>query len=249
MKRALLAIATVVAFAWSAWYIALPASVVEDAIEENLGSGDISADIIGLRKGAFMNFEADAVDIDVPGGGTVTVRDVSARVSPSSILRMKMGSKSYSADVTITGTRIERLGLIKSSGVAVRGVLDAELHVEGRSGNLKFSVSDMEIEARPPFGKTAGMFDTVQGALSFVDDEVDIESVSFKGDGVYARAKGVIKAGRADLKIEFMPDDESALEPALAAIIKRFMVSPGHYLVQVKTEIARLNGLGILKGI
>lgn len=256
MKKILAVAAALAALVWVIWLFAVPAPLVESVVEGNFKAGALSADVVGLRKGLFMSFTAEGMDISASGKRLITVDDFSARVSPSGLSRMKalipfegvlgggslsgraeLGRESYEMEFRINGTQIERLGLFEQAGIMGRGVLTAEFHSKDGSGDLRFSITDMHLEEVPFLGNSAGIFHDAKGIIKFDGDRVEVESVSLEGEGIYARAKGMIKGREADMKIEVMPEEGTAFDPVLLSLLKRYRVSPGYYVVTVRRDI------------
>ena len=61
--------------------------------------------------------------------------------------------------------------------------------------------------------------------------------LSLEGEGIYARVKGDVMGDRLDLKIELMPDSSSKGKANIFSKIENFQVSPGHYVIPIKSGI------------
>jgi len=259
MKKFIAIAVALAALIWVMWLFAVPAPLVESVVEDNLKSGALNADVVGFRKGLFMSFTAKGMDISAAGEKLVTIDDISARFSPSGLFRLKalvpfegvlgggslrgrveLGRESYGTEVRINKVQIERLGLLERAGMTGRGILTAEFHAKDGRGDLRFSITDMHLEKVPFFGDSAGIFNDVKGIIRFDGDRVEVESVSLEGEGIYARAKGSIKGGKADIKIAVMPEEGLALDPDLYSLLQSYLVSPGYYVIAVRSDIRYL---------
>jgi hypothetical protein len=81
------------------------------------------------------------------------------------------------------------------------------------------------------------MFDSMKGMARVRAGEVELESVSFEGKGMYARLQGRARGGLFEGKLELMPDLEVVPDEFLASAMGRYRVSRGHYSIPLKEEI------------
>jgi hypothetical protein len=64
-----------------------------------------------------------------------------------------------------------------------------------------------------------------------------VQSISLEGPGIFARAKGSIKAGMLDVKLELMPEETAVPGHLLTAVIGQYRVSRGYYVIPIKTAL------------
>jgi hypothetical protein len=79
-------------------------------------------------------------------------------------------------------------------------------------------------------------FRKVQGLITLSGNSVTINSLSLDGDRAYARAKGNIINGSADMTFELMPEFRK-LEDFEKLLIKKYESSPGHYVIPFKGRL------------
>ncbi len=266
MKRLVPALGLAAVFVWGVWFIVIPADLIERAVEDNVRAGAVSADVVGLKKGIFMSVEADRVDFRAAGENLLSVEEVSGRLDPAGFAslslkvpfegvlaggtfggtaRFKRGG--YEADVSLEGARLDALPVLRKIGVRGRGALEAELHVKDGLGYLKFFVGGLSLDELFFFGGNdlVRLAKSANGMIRFDGRSIEIESVSLTGDDVHARARGSVKNGRVEMQIEVMIDDDDVLDPVTAALLGKYKVSPGYYVVPIKTDAGRLGAFGV----
>lgn len=257
MKKLLFAAAIIAALIWGLWLVAVPEDLLVNVIKDSAGKADLGVEVTGFRKGLFYNFTIEVLDIKRSDKTLLSIDDLSARIDLLSLPLMKavmlfqgsLGSgklkgeailkrKHYEINTNVDRAEIDRLGFFKYTGIKGKGILKADLHVEDGLGEIKFSIDDAELEALSysGFKFSLNMFRSAKGIVCFKRNTVEIESFSLEGKGIYARAKGTVRGGKLDIKLELMP--EEALLPEKASIvlslIQRYKVSPGYYVIPVK---------------
>lgn len=254
-------LASVVLFLWGVWYVAVPTSAIEEAVEGNLAFGGVSVDIEGLSKGLLMSLASEKVDVRFRGQRLASVRDLDVHLEPSALARKKVavtfegevgggtlkgraefGGAGQAAEFTVSGARLSALELSERAGLNGDGSLDLEFRSEGLAGTLKFSVKELDLAPSRVLGVRvpAEEFREARGMVRFRPDRGELESVTLEGENFYARATGAINGGVADLEVELMPEGEESLDPALLAFIRNYRVSSGYYVIPVKVNIGFL---------
>lgn len=258
MKKLLLIVFMVFALIWGLWFIALPEGLIVETVSEQAGRGGLAVEVEGFKKGLFYNFVAERISIKKSGRRLLLVSDVSGRLDLLRLPLLKavfpfegaigggrlsgratIRRRHYGAHMTLTHSRMEELDIASLAGIRGTGIVSAEVTVRGIAGDIKFSVKEAKFEpiTLNNIPLPLNMFHTVRGAASFRGRRIDIKSLSFEGEGIFARAKGTLNGGAADMTLEVMP--EGAMDTILSALISAYRVSPGYYEVPIKGPIGR----------
>lgn len=258
MKKLLVAITVVFALVWGAWLIALPGDVMERTAEEALNAGGMSVDLVGFKKGLFYSFSCESVDFRLSGDRAFSVQGLSGRLDflPLFVLKavvplkgslgggeikgsVELEKGSYKVSLDARGVELAELGLYSLTGINAAGALSADVRLRDNMGKIKFTVDDARFEPFPIYGfkLPLDMFSTVRGALFVDHDTVDVESLALEGKEIYARVTGTLKGGDADLKLELMPEGDGFPDPVYDALLRRYRVSRGLYVIPIKSRL------------
>jgi type II secretion system protein N len=257
VKKIAVAILVLAALVWASWLIAVPSSMIETEVEEKLKRGRISADLVGFRKGLFLGFKSEALDVMNSGQRFFSIEDLRGGLKLIQSLRsigavvalngkagggefegtFRVRKRSYGLDMTISGADIEELGLFEHTGFKGSGTLDAEAHIADNAGDIKFSITGARLSPFEISGRSVPMdlFHTVRGALVTKGRAVDVKSVTLEGKGLFARASGTINAGILDMTLELMPEPET--DTIISVIAGRYKVSDGLYRIPVRRKV------------
>ncbi|MDP2167884.1 MAG: type II secretion system protein GspN [Thermodesulfovibrionales bacterium] len=240
-----------------AWLIAVPEGLLRDVIETP--RGDISAEAGGLSKGWFFNFRADEITLIRQDKEILTIENVSCRINPLPLLLLKVSleiegdlaggrlagratlhRKGISASVRVDAADASGIAFLSSLGVVERGTLSGDLSLRDGSGEVRFSLDDARLKDRVFSGVPVplSLFRAAKAALTVKDGSLSVTSFSLKGEGIYARVKGDVKARVLDLTIEIMPDASFKEKPFLWAIMQ-YQVSPGYYVIPVRGDLTQ----------
>lgn len=259
MRKALAGIGGFLLLLVVMWHVAVPESALSSLLNRALSDTGYSVEMGGVRKGLFCSFKAETLSLlarsgaDQSRGGGITLQDVSAGLSPGSLitltprldLRGLLGRGRLSAATRLTGDRSSSVSVasvslrdspvLSSYGIEGDGLLEGELHVTGGLGRLTFSVKDARLENTAPGGVTLplSLFHTVRGILDFMPEKTEIPSVSLEGAGIYARVSGAIQGRMMKLNVEVMHDASYAPDPLTAAMLRPYRVSPGYYVIPI----------------
>jgi type II secretion system protein N len=218
----------------------------------------LDAETVGFKKGLFFSFSIEALDIGRSGRRLVSAEGLSARLDLPSLLllrasvpfsgrvaggelrgRAEAARGGYSVSLDITGAELGETGLLPLAGTSGGGSLSGTVELRGGEGEIRFSASSLKLDpatvqdARVPLD----MFDSMKGMARVRAGEVELESVSFEGKGMYAKLQGRARGGLFEGKLELMPDLEVVPDEFLASAMGRYRVSRGHYSIPLKEEI------------
>ena len=267
MKKTFLAALLIVFLIVAFWFIAVPERLIISLLTDSLPGEGLSLGTEGFRKGPFYNFSIDRVSLMKkagsagnadPSDATLLVLDgVSARIDPLSILMLKPaldfacglqggrieGEVSLLAGgpIRMNGRNIPVGGLsfLESFGIHGEGTLSGELQLKNGRGEAKVNVENVRLQnsSLGDFFLPLGLFHTIQGLITIQDKTIILQSFSFTGEGVHARARGELTGRDLKVNLEVTADSSFPSEPALHAMLARYAISPGYYLIPVKTRL------------
>ena len=241
------------------WFVAIPEGTLVRLIEGSLGGRDLSVEVVGLKKGLFYNFTSQEVVLKRADTKLLSVEHLAARIHPLSLFlmrpslsfrgemgggliegridRRKGGNQAW---VRFAESKIGEAPLLATLGFSGQGMLSGELALVNGSGDLRFSIEGVQLQGRSLYGAMIpwDLFERAQGVLTIEGDRIYIRSFSLEGRGLYARVRGEIRRQALDLKVEVMPDPSLAADksPRLS-LIAPFKVSPGYYVIPIKSDL------------
>jgi type II secretion system protein N len=258
MKRLLVGILILAALIWGLWVVALPGALVVGAIEDAARRNGMSLEVEGFRKGLFYNFEADGVHIRKAGERLLTVEGLSGRIDLLKLFTLKAAvpfegsvgggalegdavfeSNGYGVRMSLDGAEAGQLAFIRQAGLNGSGMLSGEFRMANGRGEARFSIEGARFDAMTYSGVVVplNLFEQAKGSLLFSGDGIEVQSISLEGPGIFARAKGSIKAGMLDVKLELMPEETAVPGHLLTAVIGQYRVSRGYYVIPIKTAL------------
>ena len=238
------------------WIFAIPASLIQERIEDTIassGNGELSLSVDGLRKGIFLNLYADNLTLVLDQRPALEILDFRMNISPRHLFDFRLafaingemgGGKVHgTVKLPLNGTiDIERAELndipyLKRSGIDIYGNMTSEILVKGDSVKAVFQIPDLNIrESVTTVIPLMSSFRTMQGSLSLAGNNLKVESISLNGEKGYARLKGTITNGNMDLTLELMPD-ASKLNAMESMLIGKYIVSPGYYVIPIRGRL------------
>jgi len=134
---------------------------------------------------------------------------------------------------------IPLLGLF---GIQGEGILSGEVKSHEGEGEARFSADHLKLRNTSSDGVILPLdvFHTMRGTLKLGGDIVDIQSLTLNGDGLRARMKGTIRGRLLDSSIEVMIDSSSGQGPLFQAMLSPYQVSPGYFVIPVRTTLKGL---------
>lgn len=269
MKKAAVVIIALVFFVICLWFIAIPESLLVDLIENSLGSEYLYLKTEGVKKGVLYNFGAGRILLKKKAGGgdsddtLLVFNDVKGRFEFLSLFRLRPelsfhGSINHgdvSGSVRLTGKdslmisgsniRINGIPLLELLGIYGDGRLSGSFLVFNNSGELKFSVRDVNLKSATLGGifLPLDLFHDIRGAVKINNDNtVEVQSFAMTGAGIHARVKGIIQGNDMNMSLEMMTDASFAPGPLFQMMLENYRVSPGYYVVPLKGGIPKGEG-------
>ncbi|MBU3948327.1 MAG: type II secretion system protein GspN [Proteobacteria bacterium] len=252
MKKAALVIAIVFFTFWGLWIIAIPERFISDFINDSLKKYSISIDSEGLEKGVFYSIRIKNVKINnLDNTLILIIHNLKAGINFTSFLKLSPGidfkcniekgkvngnigfKKGVGLVARIKGSVIDigdLPGVGRLFGIGGTGDIDFDLLKKNKQSEIKFSLSDAKIIG---FGLIPlDMFKKARGELVEENGLITIKSLVMEGDGIYARVKGYIRKNERNVNIEVMVNSSSDINPSYLAVLEKFKVSPGYYVIK-----------------
>jgi len=213
--------------------------------------------IVLMKRGHFRQGEKDGEKPPLSETAIVSFDDVRGKINLLSLIRF---SPALDFDCTVNGGRVRgEIGLagngrsrIDGAGIRLQGIplfeligvhgdgnLSVALSLDNGKGEAKFSVDDARFKAASFGGAFVplDLFHMAKGALIVNTGTIDLQSFALYGNGVYARIKGSVKESNLNMNLELMMDSSFEAGAALQPLLERYKVSPGYYLIPLKTAI------------
>lgn len=255
MKRFLIAGIAGILIVLGAWQIAVPGSLITDLIENSLQDKGLHADFMGFKKGLFFNFESRQITLKKSGTTLLSIENARGRVNLFSLFALRLsvvfngdisGGRMNGrvdllhgknrTDIAIDRAGIEGISFFSVMGLAGKGIFSGDMRMENSSGEIRFDLTNAAFESAS-FGGIMiplEMFYKARGAMKINGNAVDITSFALEGDGIYARIKGNITAGRSSLILELMPERSFKEKNYIFSVLEQYKVSPGYYSIPIK---------------
>lgn len=261
MKKLLYAALIMAALVWGLWVIAVPGALLVDTIEDSVRRDGISVEVEGFRKGLFYNFTAQGVHVNKGNERLLSVRDLRGRIDLLRLFALKAavpfeGSigggtlegeavferNGHEISLNIDGAEAGKLALIGLADLKGNGILSGDFQMTDGHGRARFSIDEAKFEtvAYSDVIVPLNLFESAKGLVRFKGNTVEVESITLEGPGVFARAKGSIKGGRLDMKLELMPEETAVPDYLLTAVIGQYRVSRGYYVIPLRTTLRGL---------
>lgn len=258
MKLPLIIVLSLAFLVWGFWLVAVPETLIADRIETALKKDPVTADVITLKKGFFYDFRAD-LTIQRDGTKILDLDHLDAKINPFSLFLVKLpltfqggiaGGKitgstdllknAEDAQAEVSSIQIRDIPFFHAIGLDGRGVLSGRFSMKSGAGEVTFTVNDLSVKNWQIGGVTVPLefFSKAQGALTVGTDVITIASFTLDGEGVYARVKGNIVRGKADLTMELMPEKAFIEKTPLMLLLENYRVSPGYYAIPIKKALS-----------
>lgn len=239
------------------WLFAVPNELMREKVENavsHAGDGSLTLSIDGIRKGIFFSLYADAINLSIDNKPALSINDLSINFTPrhlntgelAFLVRGKIGTGTIEGTLKlpmkgsfkIDKADLDSIPYLKRFGIAIGGHLSSSIKLNNEKVEAVFNVPDLDIRNSVvtviPLINT---FRRMQGSVQLNGNDLRIDSISLEGEKGFARLKGQIKKGLADMVLELMPVEQklNALE---SMIIGKYVVSPGYYVVPINGPFA-----------
>lgn len=237
------------------WFIVIPKDLIEDYIEQSparSGLKNIKLSIEGLHKGFLFNLNASSLNLLIDDRPALVITDLTGRLSAvlfknksvAISVNGKIGSGNMDATfstpsegkITIERAELVSIPYFDRLGLDIKGHLLSDIAIKNNTVKATFRVPDLSIDDSSTVIPLLNTFKKLQGSLTLMNNGIKIESLSLEGNKGYARIKGNISNGMADLSLELMPEVER-LTSFEEMLIGKYIVSPGYYVVPIKGQV------------
>jgi type II secretion system protein N len=135
--------------------------------------------------------------------------------------------------VRVDGAQLQDMPIFAMLGIDGRGTLSGDLNIRDTKGTVTFSVADARF-SRAAFAGVAvplEVFTGARGAMTVDGSTLRVQSFALEGEGIYARLRGDITAGRMNLTMELMPEKSFRDQNLVFMLLTKYQVSPGYYSI------------------
>lgn len=237
------------------WIIAVSEDTITAAIKNSVSTERFRIEMDRLKKGLFYSLSIDMVELKGRNGTLFYIEEVSGKINPLYLFLLRhkssfrgkinrgiisgafsIGRNKRSISIEIDNVDIKDIPYLERIALKGRGVLSARFVIENYCGNIKFALSDAQLETFVFSGINIPMemFNKAQGVASIKGNIIEINSFSLEGPGIYGRVKGRVKDNVADLSLEIMPEPSAQERFLMLAFIDKYKVSPGYYVIPIK---------------
>lgn len=234
------------------WLFAVPNELIQKKIEDAVslsGDGTMALSIKGIRKGVFFSLSADTVNLSIDNKPALSINDLAINFTPrhlnagklAFLVSGKIGTGTvkgilklpFIGSFNIDKADLDSVPYVNRFGMSVNGHLSSDIKMNNKKVEVIFNIPDLNIhEHDATVIPLINTFRSMQGSMHIDGNHLLIESISLEGEKGFARLKGQIRNGLADMILELMPIERS-LNSLELMIIGKYIVSPGYYAVPI----------------
>lgn len=244
------------------WLIAVPESYIVDRIKTSLMEYNMTVETEDLRKGLFYNLKADRVIMKnyAPDDSLRTLLILDNMRAKLDILSLLTVHPQLDFDCTVnngrvsgsmrlperktvsldgSGISIDNLPVMDMLNIQGDGTLSFRMVLIRGEGDVQFSVDNLRIR-NAGFVNTVlptDLFHAIKGAARVNNNRIDIQSVAINGNGIYARAKGMLQERTLNMDMEIMLDASFQPESLIRTMLAQYRISPGYYRIPIRYQL------------
>lgn len=234
------------------WLFAVPNELMQEKMENAVsrsGDGSLTLSIDGISKGIFFSLYADTINLSIDNKPALSINDLSINFTPrhlnagklAFLVRGKIGTGTLEGilmfpmkgSFKIDKADLDSIPYLRRFGAEVGGHLTSDIKLNNEKVEAVFNIPDLNIQSTAvtviPLINT---FRRMQGSVHLDGNDIQINSISLEGEKGFARLKGQIINGLANMTLELMPVERS-LNSLESMIIGKYIVSPGYYVVPI----------------
>jgi type II secretion system protein N len=253
-KLPVIILASIPVLFWMIW-IALPETAIQTIIEDSVAGSQFEIEVQGLKKGLFYSVDIDAFILKGRRGELISVKNIRSYINPLFIplfqLRLTgngtVGDGNISGNLTLSKGKIKAdvsfqkvgfsdLYFLKLTGIKGKGTLSGSFTISKSGGHAEFVSRDAVFEETQFSGVKAplNIFHVVTGSIDLSGNAVEVVSLAFQGEDIYARLKGDIMENVMNISMELMPGKSYIENPFVLAGLEAYKIAPGYYIIPVK---------------
>jgi len=252
MKRFLVAGLVLVFLTFCLWIVAVPEALITNLIEGAMRDDNLHLRVTDMHKGLFYDFSCGSVTLTKNDKPLLSVENIEGRINPLSLLLLNLNvlfngdlskgkvnggidlfrGKSH-VNVAVKGAELKGMPFFGLLGIEGQGTLSGDINIRNAKGAVTFSVSDARF-SRITFAGVAvplEVFTGGRGAMKVDGSTLRIQSFALEGEGIYARLKGDVAAGKMNLTMELMPEKTFKDRNLVFMMLTKYQVSPGYYSI------------------
>ncbi|MBI4826902.1 MAG: type II secretion system protein GspN [Nitrospirae bacterium] len=260
MRRSLIFLyssAAIIIFTILIWYFSVPDNLIKENIEQRISrsiGANTGVKITGLEKGLFFSIHLDDLAIYKGAAHIINASDISVQMNPLYLYKGDIGldlngkiggghingifKEADKGVIKADGIDLSSLQYLKGLGINCSGILSSETILANNSSETKFTVTGLSMKGGAlDILPLINSFTKAQGLIIADKKQITVTSLSLEGDKGYARAKGKIVNGNADMVFELMPEF-NRLEEFEKMLIKQYETSPGYYVFPYRGKLS-----------
>lgn len=239
-------------------WIVFSETAIQTIIEDSVAGSQFMIEVQGLKKGLFYTVDIDALVLKGVRGELISVKNIRSQINPLFVplfqLRLTgngtIGDGNITGNLTLSRGKIKGnvnfqkvgfsdLNFLKLTGIKGRGTLSGSVTISESGGHAEFVSRDAVFEETEFSGVKAplNIFHTATGSLDLHGNVIEVVSLAFQGEDVYARLKGDIRGNLLDISMELMPGKSYIENPFVLAGLEAYKISPGYYIIPFKDNL------------
>jgi type II secretion system protein N len=256
-KLPVIILAAIPVLAWMIW-LAFPETAIQTIIEDSVAGSRFEIEVQGLNKGLFYTVDIDTFLLKGGRGELISVKNIRGYINPLFVplfqLRLNgngavgdgnisgnlnLSKGKIKADVNFQKVGFSDLYFLKLTGIKGKGTLSGSFTISNSGGHAEFVSRDAVFEETQFSGVKAplNIFHMVTGSIDLSGSVVEVVSLAFQGEDIYARLKGDIRGNVMDISMELMPGKSYIENPFVFAGLEAYKISPGYYIIPIRGDL------------
>ena len=188
-----------------------------------------------------FTFERVAGSLDFPSLVTLSpLIRIEGSLNGGSVSGVTAISEGGRSDVVFRDVSLRGLAALELFGIKGEGVLSGNMRYGAGAGEIQFTIDKAKFRSTTLGGVFIPLefFSRMRGALATRGGNTEVKSFTLEGKDVFARVTGTAEGRDVNMKMELMPEPAFTAEPLLMTLLTPYKVSPGYYVIPVKTRLA-----------
>ncbi len=188
-----------------------------------------------------LTFEGVSGSLDFPSLVTLTPRiHIEGSLNGGSVSGVTAISEGGRSDIVFRDVSLRGLAALELFGIKGEGVLSGNMRYGAGAGEIQITIDKAKLKSTTLGGVFIPLefFSRMRGALTTRGGNTEVKSFTLEGKDVFARITGTAEGRDVNMKMELMPEPAFTAEPLLMTLLAPYKVSPGYYVIPVKTKLA-----------